>query len=69
MSPIQKKQQNSKNTLEKKEPFYSSKIITSTERVQILQMPLELSDTSIENFRYLTFSPSTETSKEVNFYK
>lgn len=65
MSPIRKSEPHVGSSLDKTEPFYRSKTITSTERVQILQMPLELSDTNIERLCYLTFSPSTETSREV----
>ncbi|KAI1717971.1 hypothetical protein DdX_06380 [Ditylenchus destructor] len=47
------------------ETHYRSKTITSTERVQILQMPLELTDVDTEHLRYLTMSPS-EASRQVS---
>uniref|UniRef100_A0A914HYJ6 Titin n=1 Tax=Globodera rostochiensis TaxID=31243 RepID=A0A914HYJ6_GLORO len=44
---------------------YQSRTMTSTERVQIVQMPLELSEASVEQLRMLTLSPRTEASREV----
>ncbi|KAF7639123.1 hypothetical protein Mgra_00001357 [Meloidogyne graminicola] len=45
--------------------LYRARTVTSTERVQIVQMPMELSQVSAEQLQMITLSPQTEASREV----
>lgn len=44
---------------------FKTRTVTSTERVQIVQMPMELTEASAEQLRMLSLSPNTEASREV----
>ncbi|KAL7079984.1 hypothetical protein ACQ4LE_000224, partial [Meloidogyne hapla] len=45
--------------------IYRARTVTSTERVQIVQMPMELSQVSSEQLEMISLSPQTEASREV----
>nr|CAD2129242.1 unnamed protein product [Meloidogyne enterolobii] len=45
--------------------IYRARTVTSTERVQIVQMPMELSQVSSEQLEMISLSPETEASREV----
>ena len=49
--------------------LYRARTVTSTERVQIVQMPMELSQVSAEQLQMISLSPQTEASREVSFKK
>lgn len=47
-------------------PTYHSRTITTTERVQILQMPLDLSREEAARIRQLALTPTGEAAREVH---
>ncbi|KAI6225669.1 hypothetical protein M3Y95_00721500 [Aphelenchoides besseyi] len=51
---------------EGEEEYYQSRTVTTTERVQILQMPLEVKSGEFSRFSDFIYSPTGETSRQVN---